>query len=215
MTQFIRPAALAVPVPEQDHSLGRADAPVTLVEYGDFECPFCGAAYPDIKRIQSRMGDRLRFVYRHFPRPEHPPARHAAEAAESAGAQGEQYFWAMHDRLFEHQQTLDDARLLEDATATGVDVDQFREDFAQHRGRDRIQDDLKSAVRSDVHGTPTFFINGQRYQGRGRADELYRALLQEVDEEAASQLASGDEVDPSSTESLPGSDPPGWIHGNV
>jgi len=215
MTQSFRPASLAVPVSERDHSLGRADAPVTLVEYGDFECPFCGMAYPDIKRIQSRLGDRLRFVYRHFPRPEHVHARHAAEAAECAGAQGEQYFWAMHDQLFEHQQALDDAHLLEYATRTGLDMDRFRADFAQHSVRNRVQDDVNSAVRSDVHGTPTFFINGELHQGRARADDLYRALLQQLDEEAASQLPAGDEVDESSAESFPASDPHGWIREHI
>src|SRR6516164_7501586 len=100
MTQRSHPRPLSLPVTERDHSMGAVDAPVTLVEYGDFECPFCGMAYPDIKRIQGRLGDKLRFVYRHFPRPEHPHARHAAEAAECAGAQGDHYFWAMHDLLY-------------------------------------------------------------------------------------------------------------------
>src|SRR5207253_11502038 len=101
MTQTSRGALLTVAVSERDHSAGSPDAPVTLVEYGDFECPFCGMAYPEIKDIRQRLGDRLRFVYRHFPRPEHPHARHAAEAAEAAAAQGKQHFWAMHDALFE------------------------------------------------------------------------------------------------------------------
>src|SRR4030081_3579465 len=102
---------------ERDHILGPADAPVTLVEYGDFECPFCGRSYPAVKAIRRRLGDRLRFVFRHFPRPEHAHARHAAEAAEAASTQGR--FWQMHDMLFEHQGALEDTDLVGYAAATG------------------------------------------------------------------------------------------------
>src|SRR5438270_6928387 len=104
---------------------------------GYISCPFCGMAYPDIKRIQSRLGDQLRFVYRHFPRPEHPHARNAAEAAEAAAAQGPQYFWAMHDQLFEHQRALDDSSLLAHASHIGLDIDRFRADFTRHAYHER------------------------------------------------------------------------------
>src|SRR5215216_169836 len=142
MTQTSDPSQLAVPVSELDHALGPVDAPVTLVEYGDFECPFCGMAYPDIKRIQSRLGDQLRFAYRHFPRPEHPHARAAAEAAEAAAAQQPEYFWAMHDQLFENQRALDDSSLLAYASRIGLDIDRFRADFTRHTYRERVHEDL-------------------------------------------------------------------------
>src|ERR1051325_8249343 len=124
---------LAVAIDQsRDHIQGPADAPVTLLEYGDFECPFCGMAYHDLKEIRARVGDRLRFVFRHFPRPEHPHAREAAEASECAAAQGEQYFWAMHDQLFEHQHALEDDDLVEYATAIGLDRARFIRDVSAH-----------------------------------------------------------------------------------
>src|SRR5579859_7965349 len=104
--------------PQRDHVVGPADAPLTLVEYGDFECPFCARSYPAVKAIRRELGDRLRFVYRHFPRPEHPHARHAAEASEAAAAQGR--FWQMHDTLFEHQNALADGDLVGYAAAIGL-----------------------------------------------------------------------------------------------
>src|SRR3954449_9190978 len=105
---------------EQDHVLGQANAPMTLVEYGDFECPFCGRSYPAVRRIRGELGDRVRFVFSHFPRPEHAHARHAAEAAEAASAQG--HFWEMHDQLFEHQDALTDADLGRYAANLGLDL---------------------------------------------------------------------------------------------
>src|SRR5262249_40759922 len=105
-------ARLTQPVSERDHIQGPDSAPVTLVEYGDYECPYCGQAYPIVKEVQQRLGDRLRFVFRNFPLTNaHPHAEHAAEAAEAAGAQGQ--FWEMHDSLYEHQSALDDAHLEE------------------------------------------------------------------------------------------------------
>src|SRR5215470_9806473 len=115
---------------EQDHVVGQANAPITLVEYGDFECPFCGRSYPAVHRLRGELGDRLRFVFRHYPRPEHAHARHAAEAAEAAAAQGR--FWEMHDQLFEHQDALTDSDLVQYAADLGLDVERFRSDLTSH-----------------------------------------------------------------------------------
>jgi protein-disulfide isomerase len=168
---------LILPVGERDHAQGPADAPLTLVEYGDFECPYCGMAHPLVKDAQRRLGDRLRFVFRHFPiTTSHPHARQAAEAAEAAAAQGQ--FWAMHDLLYEHQQTLDDAHLRQFAAQLGLDEERFAADMTEHRYAARVREDFMSGVRSGVNGTPTFFINGARYDGRWDAGHLVRALEQ-------------------------------------
>src|SRR5436189_3349799 len=124
MTQESGTASLTLPVGQRDHRRGLETAQVTVVEYGDYECPDCGQAYPIVKELQRRLGDRLRFVFRNFPLANaHPHAEHAAEAAETAAAQGEDKFWAMHDRLYEHQRALDDAHLEQHAAAVGLDVE--------------------------------------------------------------------------------------------
>jgi protein-disulfide isomerase len=166
---------LSLPVSARDHASGAADAPATLVEYGDYECPHCGRAYPIVQAIQARLGDRLRFVFRNFPLAEsHPHAQHAAEAAEIAGAHGD--FWRMHDLLFEHQNALGDAHLARYAIQAGVDERTFAADFERHRFRSRVREDFRSGLTSGVNGTPTFFINDERYDGSWDFDTLLAAL---------------------------------------
>ena len=155
---------LFLPVGARDHIQGPANAPVTLVEYGDFECPYCGAAYAIIKKIQEIMGDRLRFVFRHFPLTQiHPHAQPAAEAAEAAGAQGQ--FWEMHDLLYENQPRLDASHLLKYSEELGLDTVRFVRELEEGVYRERVREDFMSGVRSGVNGTPAFFINGVRYDG--------------------------------------------------
>jgi protein-disulfide isomerase len=163
------------PVSEHDHIQGPASAPITLVEYGDYECPYCGAAYPIVQEVQRRLGDRLRFVFRNFPLTNaHPHAEHAAEAAEAAGAQGK--FWEMHDYLYEHQRALADQSLAEYADAVGLDPEQFDRDMTSQTFADRVRADFMSGVRSGVNGTPTFFINGQRHNGPYDLETLLAAI---------------------------------------
>ena len=151
-------------VGDKDHAAGPAGAPATLVEYGDFECPFCGRAYPIVKEVQRRLGPDLRFVFRNFPLTKlHPHAQHAAEAAEAAGAQGA--YWQMHDRLFERQFALDDNYLIEYAADLGLDADRLQAELEGGTYRARIKEDVLSGLKSGVNGTPTFFINGERHDG--------------------------------------------------
>jgi len=168
-------ARLSPPVGERDHSQGPLDAPVTLVEYGDYECPHCGRAYPIVKEIQERLGSGLRFVFRNFPLAElHPHAQHAAEAAEAAAAQGT--FWEMHDVIFEHQRALDDRHLIEHAAALGLDRERFQRELTSHDHAARVREDFLSGIRSGVNGTPTFFINGVRYDDSWDRQTLEEAL---------------------------------------
>jgi protein-disulfide isomerase len=167
---------LTLSVSERDHIQGPEVAPVTLVEYGDYECPYCGQAYAVVKQLQQRLGERLRFVFRNFPLAEmHPHAQQAAEAAEAAGAQGK--FWRMHDTLYEHQRALDHVHLVKYAGDLGLDTEQFRQALQSQAEAPRVREDFLSGVRSGVNGTPTFFINGARHDG---SFELH-ALLQAVE----------------------------------
>jgi protein-disulfide isomerase len=169
-------AVLNTPVTEdRDHIQGTADAPVTLVQYGDYECPYCGAAYPIIKEVQGRMGDRLRFVFRNFPiSTSHPHAEQAAEAAEAADSQGK--FWEMHDLLYENQRELRDQDLRAYAQELGLDVELFDKELAEHVHADRVHEDFMSGVRSGVNGTPTFYINSVRHDDSYEFETLLAAL---------------------------------------
>ena len=175
MTKRDAAAALTLPVGKRDHIRGPADAAVTLVEYGDYECPHCGRAYPIVKTIQKQLGPKLRFVFRNFPlRESHPHAEQAAEAAEAAGAQGK--FWEMHDRLFERQFALDGEYLIEYAGDLGLDVARFRTELSSGAYAPRVREDFRSGVTSGVNGTPTFFINGVRYDDSWEFEPLLAAL---------------------------------------
>ena len=168
-------AALAVPVSERDHAQGPPDAPVTLVEYGDYECPYCGKAHPIVKRIQKKMGQRLRFVFRNFPlNTIHAHAGVAAQAAEAAAAQGK--FWEMHDLLFENQDKLADADLNSYALKLGLEIYRFESDLSGEVFATRVRDDFRGGIRSGVNGTPTFFINNLRYDGPLRYEDLMEAV---------------------------------------
>jgi protein-disulfide isomerase len=167
---------LAVAVDDdRDHIQGPANAAVTLVEYGDYECPYCGAAYPIVKELQARMGDRLKFVFRNFPiTTSHPHAEQAAEAAEAAAAQGR--FWEMHDLLYENQRRLRDQDLHAYAEQLGLDVEQFDKDLAEHVHASRVREDFMSGVRSGVNGTPSFYVDGARHDDSYDLETLLAAL---------------------------------------
>jgi protein-disulfide isomerase len=168
-------AKLTLPVGARDHVQGAEAAPVTLVEYGDYECPHCGAAYPVVQKLQEKLGKKLRFVFRNFPLNSiHPHAEHAAEAAEAAGLQGK--FWEMHDWIFEHQDALEDRDLQEAARALGLDAGKFLKDMQSQALTPRVKEDFQSGVRSGVNGTPTFFINGIRHERGAGYEDLLPAL---------------------------------------
>jgi protein-disulfide isomerase len=167
---------LTPPLGDRDHVLGPAEAPVTLVEYGDYECPYCGAAHPIVASILERMGDSIRFAYRHFPLTQlHPHAHHAAEMAEAAGSRGR--FWPMHDTLFRSQDALEDEDLIGYAGQLGIHPDWTADVLATHTFAARVREDFMSGVRSGVNGTPTFFINGVRHDGPWDEPALMEALL--------------------------------------
>jgi protein-disulfide isomerase len=178
-----RPPRLVLPVNEnRDHVRGPAGAPVSLVEYGDYECPFCGQAYPVVEELLRQLQDAMEFAYRHFPLTQvHPHAQMAAEAAEAAGAQDR--FWDMHHVLFTHQNALDTPYLIRYAELLGLDLNAFRRDLALHRHAPKVREDFLSGVRSGVNGTPTFFINNVRYDGPHDFASMFR-VLSEVAEEA-------------------------------
>lgn len=174
-------ATLSPPVDHaRDHVRGPADAPVTLVEYADFQCPYCGDAYPVVRDLLEHFAGNLRFVFRHMPLPDlHPRAQAAAEAAEAAAAQ--ERFWEIHDRLFENQLRLADDELRGHAEAVGVrDVERFATDLRDHVHAERVREDLSSGARSGVPSTPRFFVNGVIHLGSPSFAELSEAIAREL-----------------------------------
>ena len=175
MSEQLEHPRLTVDVGTDDHVRGPASARLTLVEYGDYECPYCGAAYPIVKEVERILGDDLRSVFRNFPLSDiHPHAFQAAEAAESAAAQGR--FWEMHDRLFENQKRLRTKDLLSHARALGLDVARIEADLDARAYEERVRHDIRSGLRSGVNGTPTFFVNGVRHNGTYDVETLLDAL---------------------------------------
>ena len=172
---------LAVAVSTKDHRQGDKDAPCTLVEYGDYQCPSCGQAYPIVKRVQKHFGKRLSFVFRNFPLTQlHPYAESAAETAEFAGAH--EKFWEMHDLLFENQDRLGADLFAELATQLGLDPGEMYRALAKKTFTDRVRADVGGGIRSGVNGTPTFYINGQRYD----RPMDYATMVNAIDESIAS-----------------------------
>lgn len=164
---------LSLPVTENDHIQGNLNAGIVLVEYGDFECSYCGQAYPIIKKLQRHLGKDLCFVFRSFPLAQsHPNAMHAAEAAEIVGAKGK--FWEYHDLLYQNQDMLEDDSLATYASNIGLDASEFLQDLQSGTYEEAVQESFNSGVESGVNGTPSFFVNGSRYDG----DWQYESFLE-------------------------------------
>jgi len=181
MSRQAEASMLVLPVSEKrDHIFGPPNAAVTLVEYGDFECPHCGAAHLVLKELIEQLGDHFRLVFRHFPLAQiHPRAELAAEAAEAAGAQG--HFWEMHDALFENQDALEEGDLVGYAEKLGLKVPRFIRELAEHTYLNRVREDFGSGVRSGVNGTPTFFLDGRRHDGGWDLESLAAAITAEAE----------------------------------
>ena len=175
------------PVNSNDHLLGNTVAPIELVEYGDYECPYCGRAFPIVKDIKQQLGGELRFVFRNFPLSRiHPHAFLAAVATEAAGLQGK--FWQMHDIIFENQRMLSEERIIHFAEVLGLDTERFKKDLQQRSLMDKVEQDFESGIRSGVARTPTFFINGIKYEGEwgdGQLLQYLKTMLTEVSFTAA------------------------------
>lgn len=162
-------------VSDKDHIQGADAAQITLVEYGDYQCPHCGAAYPIIKKIQSNFGKQIRFVFRNFPLSDaHPFAMEAAIATEAAALQNK--FWEMHDVIFENQQLLSEAGIAKMAGTIGLGLKQFNTDIKNESLSEKVETDFESGIRSGVNGTPSFFINGNKFDGE--AEDIYVMLEQ-------------------------------------
>ena len=176
------PGTLVPPVGPDDHSHGPSQAPIVLVEYGDYECPHCGRAYRVLQEVLPELAEDVRFVFRNFPLTEvHPHAEAAAEAAESVAVHGgEEAFWAMHDLIYENQDALQHDDLIEYAQAAGVNPIDVADDLAREARRERVRRDFRSGIRSGVNGTPTFFVNGHRFDGDWSDPAGFAAALREA-----------------------------------
>ena len=173
------PGRLKPPVSSKDHIQGDKNAPLELVEYGDYQCPHCGHAYPIIKAVQAAMGNNLKFIFRNFPLSKsHPDAFKAAVAAEAAALQHK--FWEMHDSIYENQDLLDWDNLLLYAKSIALDLTRFKADIKKDSVSATIEEDFESGIRSGVNGTPTFFINGERYEGNWEANDLIEYLTSQL-----------------------------------
>ena len=168
---------LTEPQPQRDHIQGPHDAAIQMLEYGDYECPHCGVAHGVVKALQQELGDRLCFAFRNFPLANaHPHAQLAAEAAEAAGAQGK--FWEVHDMIFENQEALEPEDLAQYAAVLGIDVPRLVNELKTGVHVPRVREDFQAGVRAGVNGTPTFFINGERFDGVPDFESLLAALTQ-------------------------------------
>ncbi len=166
---------LSTPVSTHDHIQGEANAPITLVQYGDYQCPACGQAYPIVKAVQKKLGAKLRFVFRNYPLTRsHAHALHAAEVAEAAAVHGK--FWEMHDALYQHQSQLDDAHLLALAKQLGLDPDAVAKEASSAKVVERIEADPASGDASGIQGTPAFYVNGESLEGAWDEASLLAAL---------------------------------------
>ena len=166
---------LTAVVSERDHIRGAPTAAVTLVEYGDFECPYCRSLVPIVDTLRQRLGDQLRFVFRHFPMTSsHPHAFRAAQAAEAAAAQGK--FWEMHDLLFTRQQALEDEHLSAYAAELGLDAERFRRELAAGEHAERVREDVRSGSASGATGTPTVYLDGVRFDASVSLQALLAAI---------------------------------------
>jgi protein-disulfide isomerase len=170
---------LKPPVSDVDHQIGPSSAPIVLLEYGDYACPYCIEAYPVIEKIKENMGDSMLFVFRYFPlEAVHPNANKAALAAEAASKQRE--FWKMHNLLYSNQNKLEWNDILGMAKNIGLDLQKFEIDFKSQILQDKIDDDLESGLRSGVNGTPSFFINGEKYNGDWAYEEFLVFLKNKI-----------------------------------
>ena len=170
-------STLKLPVTAQDQQTGNKNAKATLVEYGDYQCPHCGHAHPLLKKLLQNKGTEFRFVFRNFPLAEvHPAAMMAAQAAEAAAKQGK--FWEMHDLIYEHQNDLHGNRFIDFAQSLGLDLQRFGQDWKSEAVLAKIEQDFESGIRSGVNGTPTFFINGTKYEAY---DGSYESLEEGIE----------------------------------
>ena len=177
--------ALRPPTSPKDNMQGNPAAAIELVEYGDYQCPYCGRAYPIVKAIQQQLGDNLKFVFRNFPLTKiHPMAKIASIATEAAGLQGK--FWEMHDIIFENQRRLYKRALLEYAQTIDLQLEKFESDLDDAGLIEKVEADFESGLRSGVNATPTFFVNGEKFTGNWSDDEF--VIFIEIQLEKAGKL---------------------------